>query len=55
MAATCTAHVQCPECGVAIPITMQTCSATSECDHLMLVVEPDYTDVWAHTWSHEVG
>ena len=47
------ACVQCPECGTSIPITMRHRSATSESDKLMIVVEPDLTDVWAHHWTHE--
>ena len=46
-------RVQCPECGTSIPITMRHRSATSESDKLMIVVEPDLTDVWAHHWTHE--
>lgn len=53
MAATCIAHVHCPECDVAIPITMQTWSTTGERGVLQLVFEPDYTDVWAHSWTHD--
>ncbi|MCX4849841.1 hypothetical protein [Streptomyces sp. NBC_00893] len=52
MSATSTLHVQCPECDLLIPITTQTRSATSTCDHLVIVVEPDFTDIWAHAWTH---
>ena len=54
MAATSTGHVQCPECDVRLPITLEAFSATSESNHMTIVFEPDYTDVWAHTWSHEL-
>ena len=46
--------VQCPECGTSIPITMRHHSATSENDKLMILIEPDLTDVWAHHWVHEL-
>ncbi|MFE0647492.1 hypothetical protein ACFVZH_02725 [Streptomyces sp. NPDC059534] len=55
MAATCTVHIQCPDCGVALPITMQTWSTSSDHNVLQLVFEPDYTDVWAHAWTHDMA
>ncbi|MEU2674208.1 hypothetical protein ABZ622_36165 [Streptomyces sp. NPDC007164] len=52
MSATSTLHVQCPECDLLIPIVTRMRTATSTCDHLMIRVESDYTDVWAHSWTH---
>ncbi|MET9950166.1 hypothetical protein ABZ135_01275 [Streptomyces sp. NPDC006339] len=46
--------VQCPECGTSVPIALRHLSATSDTDKLMIVVEPDLTDVWAHSWLHEI-
>ncbi|MER5312686.1 hypothetical protein ABT034_33490 [Streptomyces sp. NPDC002773] len=45
-------HVQCPECGVVVPITVEARSTTSRGNVLQLVLDPDYTDVWAHSWTH---
>ncbi|MFB9438035.1 hypothetical protein [Streptomyces showdoensis] len=47
------ATIQCPECGTSVPIAMRHLSTTSDTDKLMIVVEPDLTDVWAHHWVHE--
>mgnify|MGYP003578589517 CR=1 FL=1 len=52
VSATSTLHVHCPECDLVIPIVTRTRRATSMCDHLMIVVEPAFTDVWAHAWTH---
>ncbi|MER7623939.1 hypothetical protein [Streptomyces sp. NPDC126503] len=53
MAAATTVHVHCPDCGTAVPITLETRSTTSRDHVLQLVVDPDYTDLWAHHWTHE--
>ncbi|MFJ5785336.1 hypothetical protein [Streptomyces hydrogenans] len=47
-------HIHCPDCGLAIPITLQTKGMTSQAGVLQLVLEPDLTDAWAHTWTHEM-
>lgn len=46
-------HIHCPDCGLAIPIALQTWSTTGHAGVLQLVVQPDYTDVWAHGLIHE--
>ena len=48
-----TVHVQCPDCGTSVPMTLHTKGTTSQGNVLQLVVEPDYTDLWAHSWTHE--
>lgn len=53
MAAVGTVRVQCPECGVDVPVTTQAWSTTGDHNVIQIVLEPDYTDVWAHTWTHE--
>jgi hypothetical protein len=52
MAASSTLHVQCPECGTEVPITAELRGETSDCNRLMINVEPDLTDVWAHSLIH---
>ncbi|MEU2566617.1 hypothetical protein [Streptomyces althioticus] len=46
-------QVQCPECGIALPITMTAKTPTREGDHLIVNLEPDVTDAMAHAWTHE--
>ncbi|MFD3568448.1 hypothetical protein [Streptomyces sp. NPDC058667] len=54
MAAAGTLDVQCPECGVVVPIAVETRSTTSRGNVLQLVLDPDYTDAWAHSWTHMI-
>lgn len=53
MAATCTVHDQCPDCGVVVPIACSALPAPADDGQLRLAVEADLTDVWAHAWTHE--
>jgi len=54
MAAVGALQVQCPECGIALPVGVALRSPTREGDHLIVNLEPELTDVMAHTWTHEV-
>lgn len=54
MAATIGAlHVQCPECGTELPISVQLGESTHDGGAMILMAEPDLTDVVAHLWTHE--
>jgi len=53
MAAVGAVQVQCPECDVALPITMTAKSPTREGDKVIVNLEPDLADVMAHAWTHE--
>lgn len=53
MAAAGTVHDQCPECDVAIPISVQVKGMTREGEALIVDLEPDLTDMIAHAWTHE--
>ncbi|HCA85761.1 MAG TPA: hypothetical protein DEQ61_09835 [Streptomyces sp.] len=55
MAATCMLHVQCPECDVVVPITIQAELARGDDDRQTISLEPDLTELWAHAWTHEDG
>lgn len=48
-----TVHVQCPDCGTPVPMTLHTRGMTSRNNVLQLAVEADYTDFWAHSWTHD--
>lgn len=50
-----TAHDQCPECGIAIPISIKSRVITHTSDSLVIEVEPDLTDAMAHAWTHQQG
>lgn len=49
------AHIQCPNCGTSIPITLVAKDAGRRDGALIVDVEPDLTDVWAHAWTHDEG
>lgn len=53
MAAVVAVQVHCPECDVAVPITTEITSTSFDGDRLIIVVEPELTDVVAHAWTHE--
>jgi hypothetical protein len=53
MAAVGAVQVRCPECDVAVPITTEIRSTSIDRHLLIFSVEPDLTDVIAHTWTHE--
>ncbi|MEV5414716.1 hypothetical protein [Streptomyces albogriseolus] len=53
MAAVGAYQVQCPECGIALPVGVALRSPTREGDHLIVNLEPELTDVMAHAWTHE--
>lgn len=49
-----TVEVVCPDCPAEVPITVPLTLVTCEHGHQWLRLgEPDYTDLWAHTWSHQ--
>jgi hypothetical protein len=48
-------HVHCPECDVAVPITTEITSSRGEGNKLIMSVEPDFTEVIAHAWTHEAS
>jgi hypothetical protein len=47
-----TLHVHCPECDQVIPITIQAELARDQNDQFALSIEPDLTELAAHTWTH---
>lgn len=53
MASVGVVQVRCPECDVAVPITMLLKPSTHEGDMLIVDIESDLTDVMAHVWTHE--
>ncbi len=53
MAEVGTVHVHCPDCGTPVPMALHAKGTTSQGNVLQLVVEPDYTDLWAHSWTHD--
>lgn len=53
MAATAVTHIQCPECGIDVPIGLHFQSTRLEGCILIADGEPDLTDVMAHVWTHE--
>lgn len=55
MAAVGAVQVHCPECDVAVPITMAITSRGREGNTLIMSVKPDLTDVIAHAWTHETS
>lgn len=46
-------QVRCPECGLRIPITLQSHATAGNGGGLVIEVDPDLTDVMAHAWTHE--
>ncbi|MDT0608871.1 hypothetical protein [Streptomyces lancefieldiae] len=55
MAAVGVVQVHCPECDVAVPITMTVKSLTREGDKLIVNLEPDLIDAMVHVWTHGAG
>ncbi|MFG6298344.1 hypothetical protein [Streptomyces rochei] len=53
MAATCTLHVQCPECDVVVPIAVRAELARTSDHQQTISLEPDLSELWAHAWTHE--
>jgi hypothetical protein len=43
-------QIQCPDCGVSV--TIGVLAQLNETDLRELVLIPDVTDVWAHSWVH---
>lgn len=44
---------QCTECGIDVPITVEFTITERTAEGLVIGVEPDLTDVMAHSWTHE--
>lgn len=44
--------IKCPECKLVIEVAL-TAELTEKEGRQYLSVEPDMSDLWAHSWSHE--
>lgn len=53
MAAVGVVQVHCPECDLAVPITMEITSSRDEGNTMIMLVEPDLADVIIHGWTHQ--
>jgi hypothetical protein len=45
-------QVLCPEPGCGAPVTITVMAQLSSSDLRELVLSPDVTDIWAHSWTH---
>ena len=52
IAAHAVAHVECPDCGDVIPLTLGEPVIDEDGD---LTVDIRTDDVWAHSWTHDCG
>jgi hypothetical protein len=46
-----TARVECPECGVKVPVVIDVVIRDGE-DSQVIFTEPNLSDLWAHAWTH---
>jgi len=43
-------RILCPDCGA--PVTIGVLAQLNESDLRELVLTPDVSDIWAHSWTH---